>query len=92
MPAVDAANIPYDKAVLVPVVGADFALKIQGTQLAITFIPDETGVMRYSPHARLRRNKAPRPRRPPRPCAGRQRSRRLPRRPSPPARRSPSSS
>ncbi|MEZ4299345.1 MAG: serine hydrolase domain-containing protein, partial [Polyangiaceae bacterium] len=46
MPAVDAANIPYDK-VLVPVVGANFALKIQGTQLAITFIPDETGVMRY---------------------------------------------
>lgn len=46
MPAVDQANIPYDP-VLVPVVGNNFRLKIQGIQLPVTFIPDASGTSRY---------------------------------------------
>lgn len=46
MPLVDQANIPYDP-VLVPYEGNNFLLNIQGISLQVTFIPDETGVMRY---------------------------------------------
>ena len=46
MPKVDQANIPYDP-VLIPNIGNNFLLSIQGTQLGVTFIPDAGGVMRY---------------------------------------------
>jgi hypothetical protein len=46
MPLVDQANIPYDP-VLVPYAPGNFALGIQGTQLPVTFLTDESGAYRY---------------------------------------------
>ncbi len=46
MPTVDQANIPYTP-VLTPGAGNNFVLAIQGTQLQVTFIEDESGAMRY---------------------------------------------
>src|SRR5262249_20681539 len=46
MPAVDQAMIPYDPT-LVPVVGNNFTLTIQGTQVGVTFIADASGTSRY---------------------------------------------
>lgn len=46
MPDVEAAGVPYDKA-LTPATIDNFVLSIQGTTVVVTFIKDGTGAYRY---------------------------------------------
>lgn len=46
MPLLDQMSIPYEP-VLIPNGGNNFLLGVQGIHILATFIPDETGVMRY---------------------------------------------
>jgi hypothetical protein len=46
MPAIDAANIPYDP-LLTSIDPRNWVMSIQGTQLLVTFVDDETGTPRW---------------------------------------------